>query len=90
MVNSNDYYKTVMREEGLVMLVYYFCMANRSVTMTRACKLSRPSRKHRWRTEAEWLRYGIPGPIPAMDKPVVPEDVIAEVRKDLHELPIVV
>lgn len=88
-MNNNDYYKSVMREEKLVMLVYYFCMANRSVVMTRACRLSRPDRKHRWRTEAEWLRHGIQGPIPAMEKPEVPEDVIAEVRKDLSELPIV-
>ena len=83
-----DYYKRVVREERLVMWCYYFALVGRAITLNSVCKYSRPSRKYRWRAEGEWRRHPVRCPLPAIDKPDVPADVIAEVRKDLAEIPI--
>ncbi len=86
-----EYQCTVLRQDELDQTHYVFVMLRREVVLDAVYQYHRVSRRHKWRRVGKWSRVFLPEPhATAIDKPTVPDDVLAEVRKDLSELRIVV
>lgn len=86
-----EYQCTVVRQQDLDQTHYVFIMLRREVILDAVYQYHRQSRRHKWHKVGKWSRIFLPEPhVTATTAPLVPDDVIDEVRKDLTTLRIVV
>lgn len=74
----------VHRVTDLVVTRYFFIMLGREVVLDYVTVARKASRRHKYRQESQWSRLEDD----SAPRPEVPDDVIAEVRKALAEIPI--